>query len=124
MLCRRNSLSKLNHRLALQLGADQIHCQHPSGVIESVELDAVLMLPRVITLTAIPLDQVCEINCGLCWHVERCYRPRGQVVQLESSQNSIRKALPPFFSAEIGLPERNERGKLLAVATTVLFSLG
>ena len=74
MLCRRNALSKLNHPLALQVGVDQIHRQHPSGVIESVELDAVLMLPRVVTLTAIPFDQVCEINCGLCWHVEGCNR--------------------------------------------------
>ena len=68
VLCRRNALSKLNHPLALQVGVDQIHRQHPSGVVESVELDAVLMFPRAVTLTAIPLDQVCEINYGLFWH--------------------------------------------------------
>ena len=58
----RDALSKISHGPALQACADQIHSEHPSGVVECVELDAVLMLPRIITMALIPLDQVCEIN--------------------------------------------------------------
>ena len=60
-----NALANLIHVSALQLRVDEVNAQHPTRIVECLETHSILMLPRIVAVRLIPLDNVAEIDFGV-----------------------------------------------------------
>ena len=65
MVARSDALSNLDHGPALQVGVDKVNSQQPTWIVERHKPQPMLVLPQIIALRLIPLDDVAKIYGGL-----------------------------------------------------------